>query len=161
MDLTLVHTRVQLSQVEGQQGDGEDAEDEGEDGPAEVGDEVSTTADTHSMLKSLSLNVRTFTRLHHHQPPHLLQADGLEQLQHEGLVDHDEDGGDDEQYEGVVEDHGGEVGLVSAIFFDKVRLESWVLHRVVRAERLLNTQLSVRKEFIIFLSEKSLGDFQV
>ena len=61
MDLALVNTRVKLSQVEGQQADGEDAEDEGEEGPAEVGDEVSTTADTHSMLKSLSLNVRTYT----------------------------------------------------------------------------------------------------
>ena len=57
---TLVNTRVQLTEIEGQQGDGEDAEDEGEKGPAKVGDEVSSTADTHSMLKSLSLNVRTF-----------------------------------------------------------------------------------------------------
>ena len=142
MDQTLVHTRVQVSQVEGQQADGEEAQEEGEEGPAEVGDEVSTGADTHGMLQSLSLNVRTFLGLHHHQPPDLLKADGLEQLQHEGLVHHDEGGGDDEQDEGIVEDHGGELGLVGAIFLDKVRLETWVLQRGVLAQRLLNTQMS-------------------
>ena len=57
---TPVHSGVQVSEGEGQQADGEEAEDEGEEGPAEVGDEVSTTAHTHGMLKSLSLNERTF-----------------------------------------------------------------------------------------------------
>ena len=57
---TLVNTGVQLTEIEGQQGDGEEAEDEREEGPAEVGDEVTTTAHTHSVLKSLTLNVRTF-----------------------------------------------------------------------------------------------------
>ena len=59
IELTPVHTGVQVSEGEGQQADGEEAEDEGEEGPDEVGDEVSTTAHTHSVLKSLSLYVRT------------------------------------------------------------------------------------------------------
>ena len=49
----------------------------------------------------------------------------------------EEGGGDDEQYKGVVEDQGREVGLVCAIFLNKVSLEARVLHRVLLTQSLL------------------------
>ena len=82
------------------------------------------------MLQPLSLNVVTGGCLHHNQPIDLVHVDGLKEPQDEGSVHHDQDGSDEEEDEGIVEDERGEVGLVGAVFLDKVSLETRVLQSV-------------------------------
>lgn len=130
MDLTPVHSRLQVSQVHREQHQREEAHHQGEESPAEVGEEVVTAGETHDVLKPLSLNVVTGGSLHHHQPVDLVHVDRLEKPQDEGSVHHHQDGGDEEEDEGVVEDERGEVRLISAVFLDKVSLETRVLQGV-------------------------------
>ena len=124
MDTALVYCRVQVCEVEREEDDGEDADHEGEESPGKVREEVVATGEAHHVLQPLSVHVSAEVGLQHHGAVHLLHVDRLEQSQHEGSVHHDEDSGNEEQDEGIVEDDGGEIGLVGAIFLDKVSLQS-------------------------------------
>ena len=127
MDKALEYGGVEVREVEGQQDDGEDAHQEGEQGPAQVGDEVVATADTEHVVEPLSLGVEAALRAEHHQAIHLLHVDRPEELQHEGPVHHNEDSGNQEKDEWVVENERGEISLEGAIFLNKIRLELRVL----------------------------------